>query len=308
MLRSQTLFLRFKSAGGRNANAAKQLRIATKPRFCTTAAAAQQSTGAATESVTGSPGVSQVHVGHRVRGVASIPLPVAENKTVEFAVYPETSLGTLLKNIREEGEQLQEVTALTVGGERISHCTLMETLLDEKFVIQLDDKKIELLPNKAFDDTALGNIEVLTLIRQGISVAIRQRLKSDPRIHMPYDEYVELCDTFGLDPSEAHQLCDALHLAGDVLHYKDNPQLKQTLFIRPAEVFQILNKDVFSQLISKNQAHLQAELTQLEEQFNPLDEFKNTLDRKALNHANLIKFLGMTYLTVQFGVLARFVW
>jgi hypothetical protein len=54
---------------------------------------------------------------------------------------------------------------------------------------------------------------------------------------MKYQEFFEWCKEYGLTESEAQNFLRALHYAGFVLHFSDNAELANVIFLHPSRVF-----------------------------------------------------------------------
>jgi small GTP-binding protein len=64
-------------------------------------------------------------------------------------------------------------------------------------------------------------------------LAIRRILETDSRYQMPYEEYLECCKKYDIGEKEARTLSRYLHDLGIVLHFQDDPLLKDTIILKP---------------------------------------------------------------------------
>ncbi|MDM8524009.1 COR domain-containing protein [Desulfococcaceae bacterium HSG8] len=64
-------------------------------------------------------------------------------------------------------------------------------------------------------------------------LSIRRALKATPRYHVPYEKYLQLCRKADIDKGEAMTLSRYLHDLGIVLHFQDDPLLKDTIILKP---------------------------------------------------------------------------
>ncbi len=62
---------------------------------------------------------------------------------------------------------------------------------------------------------------------------IRQRLETDPRNYISLDDYYAICQTTGMDRERADFLSRYLHDLGVILHFREDPVLENTVFLKP---------------------------------------------------------------------------
>ncbi len=62
---------------------------------------------------------------------------------------------------------------------------------------------------------------------------IRERLERDPRNYISLVEYYAICQTTGMDPKRADFLSQYLHDLGVILHFREDPVLENTVFLKP---------------------------------------------------------------------------
>ncbi len=64
-------------------------------------------------------------------------------------------------------------------------------------------------------------------------LSVRKALKSSPRYHLPYPNYLQVCQKVGIGESEARTLSRYLHDLGIILHFQDDKLLKETIILKP---------------------------------------------------------------------------
>lgn len=64
-------------------------------------------------------------------------------------------------------------------------------------------------------------------------LAVRKALKASPRYHLPYNNYLQVCKKLDIEESEAGTLSRYLHDLGIILHFQDDPLLKDTIILKP---------------------------------------------------------------------------
>jgi len=70
-------------------------------------------------------------------------------------------------------------------------------------------------------------------IRGGSWSVVRQLLEPDPRKFIDYANNVELCRKEGLEKGQADLLSQYLHDLGVILHFQDDPVLRETVILKP---------------------------------------------------------------------------
>ena len=79
-------------------------------------------------------------------------------------------------------------------------------------------------------------------------LAIRRTLRSTPRYHLPYKNYLTVCEKNHVDKHEAKTLSQYLHDLGIILHFQNDPLLMETLILKPAwgtdAVYKVLDSKV----------------------------------------------------------------
>jgi hypothetical protein len=82
-----------------------------------------------------------------------------------------------------------------------------------------------------------------------------ERLREEGRNYIGYDEYLEVCTSFGLTEKRAMFLADYFHDLGVFLHFRDDLQLKKTIFLN----FEWVTKAVYNVLDNKKVISQQGE-------------------------------------------------
>ncbi|MDM8524003.1 COR domain-containing protein [Desulfococcaceae bacterium HSG8] len=62
---------------------------------------------------------------------------------------------------------------------------------------------------------------------------VRKALQDTYRYHIPYKKYLQVCRKVEIDENEANTLSRYLHDLGLILHFQDDPLLKQTVILKP---------------------------------------------------------------------------
>jgi len=154
----------------------------------------------------------------------------------------------------------------------------------------------------------IGELEVKSLVQKAYFRTIRVILVEDDRHHIPYVEYLGLCADYGLSRQETTELSRAMHLAGIVLHFHNNPDLKGTLFLKPLNVIKNITEHLNLRYLKKGHADLERELIELKTAIKPLYDVKNSLEGAANKYASRVMVVALGYISVQFAILGRMVW
>ncbi len=64
-------------------------------------------------------------------------------------------------------------------------------------------------------------------------LAVRKALESASRHHVPYEKYLRLCQKAGIGEREAGTLSQYLHNLGIIMHFHNDPLLKDTIILKP---------------------------------------------------------------------------
>jgi small GTP-binding protein len=64
-------------------------------------------------------------------------------------------------------------------------------------------------------------------------INIREKLEGLEKNYISYDEYIEICNSCGLDKERSDYLSSYYHDLGVLLHFSDNPILRETVFLIP---------------------------------------------------------------------------
>jgi len=141
---------------------------------------------------------------------------------------------------------------------------------------------------------------------------IREALKKETRDKISVNEFVQLCSRFNFSTDESHDLLDAFHTSGQVLHFKDSkhPKLASIVFLNPDEMAETIysrlgvGKEFLSEQVEKKEELLK----DLRQEFSSLDTLYQSMDGRAQRHAKRVLFTGLVALTSQFAVYAHLTW
>ncbi|OQX24659.1 MAG: hypothetical protein BWK80_19660 [Desulfobacteraceae bacterium IS3] len=64
-------------------------------------------------------------------------------------------------------------------------------------------------------------------------LTVRETLNDSSRYHVPYKNYLKVCRQLDIEESEAKTLSRYLHDLGIILHFQDDPVLKDTIILKP---------------------------------------------------------------------------
>ena len=84
-------------------------------------------------------------------------------------------------------------------------------------------------------------------------LTIRNSLKEDPRNYIDLKEFLALCEQHGFKTKgDKLQLSDTLHDLGTILHFRSNPLLNKTLFLKPHWATQAVYHVLDNKAVKKN--------------------------------------------------------
>lgn len=76
-------------------------------------------------------------------------------------------------------------------------------------------------------------------------INVREKLEELGKNYISYEDYVKICNSFELDKERADYLSSYYHDLGVLLHFSDNPILRETVFLKPewatSAVYKILD-------------------------------------------------------------------
>eukprot|EP01120_Amphizonella_sp_Union-15-10_P016150 TRINITY_DN842_c0_g1_i1.p1 TRINITY_DN842_c0_g1~~TRINITY_DN842_c0_g1_i1.p1 ORF type:complete len:408 (-),score=68.32 TRINITY_DN842_c0_g1_i1:16-1239(-) len=246
-------------------------------------------------------------------GRYKVSLQLPNHELCSFPLFLDAQVRDLVRDIREEDPEVQTVSLHRMSGERISHDLSIRDLLSSEFTVTINGKKYHISTQQMIQPqeiltNVLGDHEIKSLIQKAYYHKILSKMEKDPRHHVPYSEYVQWCEHYGLSEQETNQLIRALHRTGMALHYEIHPELKDLVFLRPDSVFKNINEQLNLKYIKVGHPELEEELIKLRELIKPLDEIKNQLEHEANTFASRMLYVGFAYTAVQFTILARMVW
>jgi hypothetical protein len=239
-------------------------------------------------------------------------LPYA-NELCTFPLKLNETVRDLINDIRDEEPRIKQIVLHYMDGLRVSHSTTIEVLLKFEFVFTIDDIKYHVLPPqekvmKGTTENVLCVADLQNLMHKAYYHKIMRRLQSDPRHHIPYNDYLEWCREFGLSDDEALKLSQNLHEVGVILHFSRNSELRDFIFLRPQLVLSTLANTLQLRYIKKGDEEKLKELEDIKKELVPLNMFKEFYDKIAELYATRVLALIGIYLAIQFSVLARMVW
>jgi len=240
----------------------------------------------------------------------NIDLPLPNKQKCTFPLYPEETVNDFIIDIRDEDRENSNIHIKDTNGITISNSTLIRDLIKSPFVIDIEKEgEFPVFPQLGAVGQVVGNVEISDLIDKTIFKAVRERLFSDHnRHHTTYDDYIKLCDSYGISATQADEYLDALNTSGLVYHFKDNQYLRDYVFLKPTDISASLSTTLKLKYTTKSVANLRAELASLQAKFAPLHLRKQTLDTKAKHRSKLFLRGGLLYLAVQSSILAHMVW
>jgi len=242
----------------------------------------------------------------------SIVLPLQNNEKCSFPLYPNKRVNDLILDIREEDtlDKLERKIVLTdKEGKRISHETSLLQLVKQPFVISIDELNYSVDPPVAnISENILSNQDLRDIALQSYHQKIRSLLAKENRFFISYSEYLNWCQSSGLSTQQATILSKALHKTGIILHFHENPDFKNVIFLKPEVVTNTLAAVLDIKFQTRDAPELQRQLDKLLPQYLSLNETKLELDRKAESRAKLGMVGAFVLLAAQFFILARMVW
>jgi len=123
-----------------------------------------------------------------------------------------------------------------------------------------------------------------------------------------FSEYLNLCQSLSLSIQQAMVLSKALHKAGFLLHFHENQDLKNFVFLKPEVIVNTLASVLGIKFHTRDAPELQKQLDKLLPQYHSLNQTKLELDKKAEKWSKRCMFGTFVLLSVQFSILASMVW
>jgi len=243
-------------------------------------------------------------------GLMNIVLPLPNAEKCSFPLYPTRSVYELICDIREEDRPYSEIVLTDKQGNRILHETPISQLLNQPFVISIDDQNysVEPLHMSNVSENLLSTQDLRDITLHAYHQKIRTLLMEQKRHYMPYSEYLIWCESYGLTHEQAATLSKALHKAGIILHFHENDDLKGVIFLKPEVITDALAVALDLKYHTRDAPALRQQLETLLPQYLPLNELKKQYDVRAERNAKWWMKGALVYLTIQFGILARMVW
>eukprot|EP00611_Tribonema_gayanum_P022823 TRINITY_DN4668_c0_g1_i1.p1 TRINITY_DN4668_c0_g1~~TRINITY_DN4668_c0_g1_i1.p1 ORF type:complete len:422 (-),score=86.13 TRINITY_DN4668_c0_g1_i1:490-1755(-) len=221
------------------------------------------------------------------------------NGAVAFSFAPETSLRSVLESVREESKgelHAGDITLSTADGTCLSLDTPIEDAVRAVEGVRIDVGRTQ-YPVVVARSTGLsdpqveGHAELPSLLEKARMLELRARLDTDERRSMPFSQFAAICEDCDIPGDEADDVAAVLHKAGFVLHFALDPELKNTVYLKPDEVLE----DLFSryalhspllQHLSRRTTELESSAAAVEEVLKPLKSLQAALDDRAAVTAN----------------------
>jgi len=165
----------------------------------------------------------------------------------------------------------------------------------------------------AVPDDRVDVKDALPLLEREHFLRVRNKLEKDERKKISLNEYYQICEQEGLGKEQASRLSKSLGDSGIILHFpqSSNKFLHEVVFLKPQELNSLVSKVVnqFSpETIEHQLTTTKKEIDSLKEQLQPLQVQRDTLEKKAHRHANLVIFSGLGYCILQFAAIGRLTW
>jgi len=193
-------------------------------------------------------------------------------------------------------------------GERVSQLARIAEL-KETFRLHIDQKEYDVSVTGTCPELdVLQANEVYDLCTKAYYQKIRARLASQKRHFIPYNEYLSWCHEYGLSTDAAKELSQALHLSGEILHFKSNPELKNFIFLQPGPITSAVTDALALKYIKRGSEETQAQLNRILDEYIELDTEKRAYDKsahKASINSMRLMFGGVVGL---FSALGHMVW
>jgi len=164
------------------------------------------------------------------------------------------------------------------------------------------------VPSNDLPADFVGDKDLKDLVKKVYFMRIKAKLIADQRKNMPVSEFLEWCVEYGITENEARNLLKSLHFIGTVLHFKDNRQLKDTIFLKPHLLTNHLAEKLKLRIMKKSDVELHKKLSTLLPEYNEMTTRKDKLEKAAARRADALLWAGLLYLSGQFAILMRFVY
>lgn len=176
-----------------------------------------------------------------IRGLPNVIVPLpSRNEKCQFVLRPVSqNVGDFLEMLKAEDRGIDRATVFSKDKVRISAACSIENLMDESFILSVNDKEFLVEP--------------------------------PPRQRITAEELTKLGDVQAL----ISQLYETLHVGEH-------------------------------QLLKERELHKKLET--LHSKLNPLEKVKTELEIKAIRRTNVLTWVGLGFMSIQFGILARLTW
>jgi len=252
----------------------------------------------------------KTEVSHK-NGVPSLVLPMPSKGVCHLPLYAGRTVNEFTVDVRSEDRQDSEIYVTDLNGIRVALATPLEDLLRSPFLLNIDgtayliDASAKPVP---LPENILGTPEVHDLTVKSYFREIKKKLVGYQHRYIPLQKYLKWCDDIGITETQAHDLLRAMHFSGDVLHFRDSPELRGFIFLKPEKVSETLVKELGIVFSTRDVPQLVQQLQAILPEYTPLNNKKLELDARAEKAAKFWMHVGLGYLVLQFGILARMVW
>eukprot|EP01129_Flabellula_baltica_P015088 TRINITY_DN745_c0_g1_i1.p1 TRINITY_DN745_c0_g1~~TRINITY_DN745_c0_g1_i1.p1 ORF type:complete len:381 (+),score=87.41 TRINITY_DN745_c0_g1_i1:57-1199(+) len=242
------------------------------------------------------------------KGIATLVVPLTV-ESCSFCLHFDETVGDLVSDIRREDEGLKTVVFLGRNGERLSHSLLIKDLLKEKFAVSINDKnyKVDVPDQLVITDNVITEDEINELTQKSYYRKIKTNLQEMDKHHITLDEYYALCAEFGVEKQDAASLLESLNFLGVVLHFS-NPQLNNVIFLKPELLINSLKELLNLRVISNENMNLISRYDEILKEHTELTSLKEEYHSLASRRASQLLWGIFAYLSLQFGIMCRFVW
>jgi len=245
----------------------------------------------------------------RVVGVGGdyhISVPYPGGRSVWFPVTDTDKVRALKVSMTVEDPTIKNVGFYTKNGVKVAAATSVADLLQDDFVIRLNDKSYTVLSPKHTKGT---NATVATPSHpkfQEIRNFLKGKAETDETLSL--EEFLQKCEDLGIDNDQANVILAVLSDLGDVLHVKKNIELHDVIFLRPSGVISCLETALDINRIKLSYQERLDLLQSYKDALAPLEASAHKHYETAERSASRIAYGVLFGLSFQFFLFARFTW